>query len=530
MASNILNTQAQFPNIDQLSKNERGMFMKEHEFETSLQTMISELNSLLDTSSSSDSAIEVNSSKVQAELNVLVGRIESEIVSLVGRYVEQIGEEINQVESAYERLYSKIYGIIQGINVNIQNRTITYDIVMSYKLRILNEIEKMFGIKSPYSDGRSEEPGERYTIQAPGSVIRLRDVDEGIAWRSMPVIIDPNITQDKTVKICEFTPVRNKTYNPDNLENYVPTFLAEINISGDLYAFKGIVKSVTQDRGARFNDSENRSVLFVADYFINQDLPFAIKVLYDSERDKVAIALKYDETDDGFTSIIKFDFSINLLVGTDLEFANESTCVIMDGAGLHSYPITINAGNHIILGEYPSSITHGGSIATYFSAGEKAKLSSSYNVGDETINFEYIDSGYMFDVTDIKLITIGKNVVNTEDISVVSEVGKTVVKINNPSIYGQVGSIIEADIILSARYKLDTRTGNRLYKVYEEYSLPNLETNPSKLIITVNGANFASNNYDFDMNSGLLQVNNITGELVAELSATVTVSETLISE
>ena len=324
-SNNQLNTMAQFPNIDQLSKNERGMFIKEHEFEASFKTMISKLNSLLD-ASSSDSAIKNTSEKVQAELNILTGRIESEIVSLVKRYIEQIEEEEDQVNAAFERLYSYIYNEIQSINVNIQNRTTTYDIVMSYKLRLLNEVDRLFGKTSPYQDGRSSS--ENYSIRSSNSIIRLRDVDEGQVWKSFPVIIDPNITQDKIIKICEFTPIENGTS--------VPTFLAEILISGDLYAFKGLLKSTIQNRDGRFNETENRTAIFEADYFINQDLPFSIKTLYDSNRNKIAIALKYDDTEDKFTSIIKLDFSINLLVGSNLEVANKNTCVIMDGALLCS--------------------------------------------------------------------------------------------------------------------------------------------------------------------------------------------------
>jgi hypothetical protein len=58
---------------------------------------------------------------------------------------------------------------------------------------------------------------------------------------------------------------------------------------------------------------------------VNQDLPFAIETLYDAERNKVAIVFKFDETDDKFSSIVKFDFYIDLIVGSDLEFAEPGT-------------------------------------------------------------------------------------------------------------------------------------------------------------------------------------------------------------
>ena len=535
MGGNNINSQAQFPNIDQLSSNERGMYMKEHEFEASLATMISELDSLLDSSSSSESAIQNSSSKVQAELNVLVGRIESEIVSLVERYIEQIREEENQVEAAYERLYSKIYNIIQSVNVNIQNRTTTYDIVMSYKLRILDEIETMFGKTSPYSDGRSNSSDEKYSIQIPNTLIRLRDIDEGIAWRSIPVIIDPNITQDKTVKICEFTPVRNNTF-VDAGNNYVPSFLAEVIVSGDLFAFKGILKSVVQNRDSRFNKSQNRAAIFVADYFINQDLPFSLKVLYDKNRNKVAIALKYDDTEDKFTSIIKFDFSINLLVGTNLEFANESTCVIMDGAGLNSYNVSIEAGNdYIEIGEYSPTVTHKGSISCYVKPGAKINIDSVYNANAEYIEFRYTNNdGYMFDKKDIDSIIIGDSEVNditdkngniTEEIVFVEQnAGETVVRITKPELFASVGPVV-ANICLKSRYVLNGTT-----KTIYTYSLPDLSIDNTKINITVNGEILPPANWDFDKNSGLLQINNITGELICLISADVSVTTEEIDE
>ena len=533
MASNNFNSQAQYPNIDQLSSNERSMYMKEHEFEASFATMVSELNALLDTSSSSESAIQNGSSKVQAELNVLVGRIESEIVSLVKRYIEQINEEIGQVEAAYERLYSKIYDIIQSVNVNIQNRTTTYDIVMSYKLRILDEIEALFGKTSPYSDGRSNADNETYSVQIPNTLVRLRDVDEGVAWRSFPVIIDPNITQDKTIKICEFTPIRNAAVPIEN----IPAFLAEIVISGDLFAFKGILKSTCQNRDGRFNSTtQNRTAIFVADYFINQDLPFSIKVLYDKERNKIAIALKYDDTEDKFTSIIKFDFSINLLVGSNLEFANESTCIIMDGAGLNAYPVTITAGNpYIDIGEYSTKVTHNGSISCYTTACSKINLETIYGAGAEFAEFRYENpDNYLFDKKDILSIKIGDSIVedlidnknNVSEVIFVENVnGVTVLKIKNPELYAPAGTTVTAEVTLTSRYNID---GN--IKTTYKYVLPDLDTDNTKINITVNGETLSPLYWDYDKNNGLLQVNNITGELNVVIYAVTEVTTETITQ
>lgn len=516
MASNIFNSQAQYPNIDQLSSNERGMYMKEHEFETSLSTMMAELNSLLDTSSSSDSAIQNNNNRVQNQLNTLAGRIESEMVSLVERYIEQFRDEKNQVDAAYERLYSKIYSIIQSANVNIQNRTSSYDIISSYRLQILDKINNIFGKSSPYSDGRSKIDENRYSVRIPNSLIRLRDVDEGMSWRTTPIIIDPNITQEKTIKICEFTPLQNKTILDS--ENYVPTFLAEIIISGDLYSFKGILKSVTKDRNARFEKSHNRAAMFVADYFINQDVPFSIKVLYDKTRNKVAVALKYDETEDKFTSIIKLDFSINLLVGYDLEFTNKNTCVIMDGAGLNSYTVSIipmNQDQYINIGEHRPNVSYGGTVLCHLSTKLQIDLTSSYGVNANFIIFEYVNANnYRFDKDDIISVYINNTEISYNDIIVENNTNKTILKISDPSRFAQAGVDITANIVLKSRYIL-----NDSIKTIYKYTLPDINSDNSKIKITVNGIQHPYSKWSFDKVTGLLQINDVTGNLIAEVSS-----------
>lgn len=326
MANNNVNTYSQFPNLDQMSKEERGMFVKEHEFEASLNTMVSELNSLLDTTSGNSSEIQNQKARVNEALNTLVGNIESSLHDLIKRYLLLISDETNKVQAAEERIYAKIHNVIQSINVNIQNRTITYDAVMGYKLRIMNAAYKAFSPVSPYNDERQNK--SEYSIQK-NTIAFLRDTDEGIRYRCCSLNLDPSIQQGEVIKICSWEPIKNDTD--------IPTFLAELIISGDLYAFKGIVSSSNK------NPNGDRTVVFDADYFINQDLPFSIKTFYDKINNKMVLALVYDTTDDNFTSIIKLDVGINLLVGNNLEFA--PNCTKMSNAGLLTYGVTVDVEN-----------------------------------------------------------------------------------------------------------------------------------------------------------------------------------------
>ena len=324
--TNEVNTYAQFPNLDQLTKQERSVFVSEHEFETALNLMVTELDNLLDTSSGNVSEIENQKNQVSAALNKLTSDIESTLHDLISRYISLIQDETNKVSAAEERIYSRIQQVIQSINVNVQNRTITYDTVMSYKLRILDAVYKLFGNVSPYSDSRKND--EKYFLKK-GDIAVLRDVDEGVGFRSCSIALDPSIQQGEVIKLCSWEPIQNGTK--------IPTFLAEIIISGDLYAFRGYVSSSSK------NQDGDRTVIFDADYFINQDLPFSIKTFYDKTNNKMVLALVYDNTNDNFTSIVKMDLSVNLLVGENLMFAPNSTK--MANAGLITFGVNASLTN-----------------------------------------------------------------------------------------------------------------------------------------------------------------------------------------
>lgn len=373
VSNSNLNTYAQFPNLDQLSKEERSMFIKEHEFETSLSTMVAELNTLINSTGSSSSDIDAQKNKINTALNTLTGDIESTLHDLVKRYINLISDETTSVQAAKERIYAKIQNVIQSINVNIQNRTLTYDAVTCYKLRILDAIYDMYGTFSPYSDKRQNN--SKYFLKM-GNKYALRDIDEGIGYRSCSLSIDPSISQGEVIKICSWDSVDNGTN--------VPTFLAEVIISGDLYAFKGLVSSSSK------NQNGDRTVIFDADYFVNQDLPFAIKVFYDKTNKKTVLGLVYDTTSDGFTSIIKLDFSINLLVGSNLSFA--PNCTKMANAGILTFSVNVdlenldcfNAAGETLVNQYDSDNNYIGSIkSTIFKVQSGSSVTIKLSIPDK---------------------------------------------------------------------------------------------------------------------------------------------------
>jgi hypothetical protein len=181
---------------------------------------------------------------------------------------------------------------------------------------------QLLGKTSPYKDGRSviNSTTDKYTITAPDTYVHLRDVDNGLQYYTYPIVINPKqtdddgnvVTQNVPIKLFEFTPIDNGSD--------IPSFLAELTLSGDLVAYKGILSSCTRDRVGN-----KRGVKFEADYVLNQDLPFSLKVLYNKTMNKVVVAFKFDVTSNSFASIVKFDCSVDLMIGKDLEFAEPDT-------------------------------------------------------------------------------------------------------------------------------------------------------------------------------------------------------------
>ena len=324
MAENIIedsvNTNAMFPHLDQLSESSRDIYVKDHEFQIAIAEMIAQLNTLLDMTNGT-SVIATSKANVANALNSQLSEIETISSKVNGSdgWIEQMRQQLVEVQAAFERLYSKIFSDIKSISVNIENRTQTFDSVESYQQRVKHALWKLLQISSAYKDGRADDVNgdDKYTIKGANTTVALRDVDKQ-GFVTYPVIIKPYITNDEGENITQVTPIKILEFTPVANGTSVPSFLAELIISGDLFSYKGFVSS-----GAK--SPKERGVNFDAEYLINQDLPFSLKVLYDEDTNKVAIAFKFDETNDKFASIVKFDFSVNLLVGKDLEFAEPNT-------------------------------------------------------------------------------------------------------------------------------------------------------------------------------------------------------------
>lgn len=325
MADDNFNTSAMFPNLDQLSESSRDIYIKDHEFQAKVSEMIAELNRLLASSENggNDSVISAAKKEVSKQLSNQTTVIDTISNNAESNWISQIKNEIVLVQSAYELLYSRILSDIKTINVNIENRTGVFDSIQAYKDRLMYETNKSYGKTSPYKDGRSEgTANDKYTIKASKTNIAFRDTDDSLGYITFPVVINPqqldsdgnNVTQKTPIKIFEFTPIN------DGLD--VPAFLAEIMFSGDLFSFKGLLSSHSKDRTS---EGVLRGATFDSEYLVNNELPFAIKVLYDKTRNKICLAFKFDETADNFTSIVRFDCSVNLLIGTDLKFASPNT-------------------------------------------------------------------------------------------------------------------------------------------------------------------------------------------------------------
>jgi hypothetical protein len=314
-----INKDMQTPGIDQIRPSGRSIYYKEHEFKPEYQIIIAELEALIDDSEGSSSIIVTKRKEIIEALSSHTGKMND--VSMVSETkIRFILDELINVDSAYERLYRKILADIESINTNIRNRTQTYNVSSSYGTALKDWIYDRFGRKSPYALGLTDGgENDKWTIRNPNSSILLRDMDIGDRMITFPFVLDPNIAQDTYIKLFSFSPLQ-KT-------NGDPIFLAELIISGDLYTFKGYLKSEDIDRSGK------RGAVFISDYAVSYEIPFSFRVAYDENINKVAFLFRYDNTPNKFTTVIKLDFSIHLLVGREL---------IIDGLNtIFSEPIAV---------------------------------------------------------------------------------------------------------------------------------------------------------------------------------------------
>jgi hypothetical protein len=309
--SDEINENAQTPRISQITKTGREVYYKEHEFREELLKIIAELDALLDNSENSTSIIAIKQREIIQLLSEQASAV-SDLILITENKIALILNELINVDSAHERLYQKILADILLINANIKNRTRVYDIAQAYNTSLKDYTYSRLAYKSPYKAGLADRSeNDKWTIRSPKSLVMLRDMDMGDRMVSFPFILDPEVTQDTPIKIFSFTPIKNT----DNS----PVFLSELIINGDLYAFKGYLKSEDIDRKG------NRGAIFVSSYAISYELPFVFKVAYDEENNRVIFLFKYIENPSKFTSIIKLDISVHLLIGNGLSINNLNT-------------------------------------------------------------------------------------------------------------------------------------------------------------------------------------------------------------
>lgn len=415
------NTAVKSPNLDQLSKSERGMFVKEHEFEKSLSTILAELNSLIDTTTNehgeSNSSIGALETSVSNKLKSVKDTDLSNFLNTITSYLNEIAEEKASVESAFETIVAKIRNIIQVLNINLQNRTISYDTVSSYKSRILNAAYEIYGPK--------ENTDPKFISSNSDKTYYLRDVDEAIGYKTISISIDPKLSlKNNVIKICSFDPL---VYDNDKL----PVFLAECIISGDLYAYKGIISSSSKDKDG------GRTVVFDADYLLNQDFPFSIKALKDRDTNKIVLALSFDNTSKDFSTIVKFDFSINLLVGSNLHFSPNNTIIQTFSPVKHGVRIELVDLEFT----YPPEASGRDLYETSVEGGKdvnfKVKLKEGLNINNNEIIYSLPDFDIEPELIEIKTggvetrnFSYSKVTdVDSENISITNVTGPTIVKI-----------------------------------------------------------------------------------------------------
>jgi hypothetical protein len=306
-----INENMRTPNIDQIGKDSRDIFYKEHEFDERLKTIIAALNGILDESEDSESNIKRKKDQIAALLTLHRSGMDDVTEETTEKIALALAKLI-EVDSAYDRVYHKIFSTIKLINANIENRMTTYDIPSSYYNEMKNTVFDTFAKKSPYKEGLTKGEEDKWTIKSPSSIVLLRDVDTRDRMITFPIIINPNIEQSTYIKLASFNPLNRLTDNS-------PVFLAELIISGSLYCFKGYLESANIDRSGK------RGAFFNAEYGVSFDIPFSFKAVYDDESNTLALLFKYDETQTKFTSIIRLDCSIHLLVGRNLVIEEVNT-------------------------------------------------------------------------------------------------------------------------------------------------------------------------------------------------------------
>jgi hypothetical protein len=300
------------PGIDQLSKDARSIYYKEHEFERQLDMIKAEIDELTDNSEGTTSVLYLIYREVKNILETTHEDRKDEIVYYTLYYIKFIIQHLIEVDSAYERLYRKILADIEMININLRDRIVSYDIPSAYNTEMKTVLQNIFGKKSPYLEGKNDlSLNDLWTVKSRNSVIMMRDMDMGNRMTTIPIVPDPSIPKEKYIKLFSFTPLLS--------DKGEPIYLGEIIIAGSFYAFKGYLKSEVLDH------SGNRGAIFDAEYGISYDIPYSFKIIYDNENNKIIVLFKHEETAGKLVTVSKLDFSIQLLVGKNLVIEERNT-------------------------------------------------------------------------------------------------------------------------------------------------------------------------------------------------------------
>jgi hypothetical protein len=306
-----INKNMQIPSIEQIQKPGRDIYYKEHEFLPDYAVIIAELNELLKPDDDVSPSIIALKRKEIKEILDSHDRETLDSLMVMNDKMQLLLNELINIDSAYERLYQKIYNDIEIININIINHIQAYNVPKNYYTEMRNKIFDIYRKKSAYITGEANgDTNDLWSIKAPG-VIQLRDVDVSDRMITFPINIGPAISQDTYVKLFSLKPLLNIKSDP--------AFLAELIISGDLYTFKGYLKSEDIDKTGK------RGAIFDAEYALSHELPFSFKIVYDKDSNDLACLFKYDNTPNKFTSIIQLEFSIHLLVGRNLYIEEPNT-------------------------------------------------------------------------------------------------------------------------------------------------------------------------------------------------------------
>ena len=107
-------------------------------------------------------------------------------------------QQLVEVQAAFERLYSKIFTDIKSINVNIENRTQTFDSVESYQQRVKHALWKLLQISSAYKDGRADDVNGDDNVNVADMLKAARERDTARQLPKAAEIID--VTPTGSVK------------------------------------------------------------------------------------------------------------------------------------------------------------------------------------------------------------------------------------------------------------------------------------------------------------------------------------------